>query len=61
MTESSEATRRVFERMLVNLKGKLEPAVIDALRVLVEAGGLSDLDALEKALRPGKGPDDGAR
>lgn len=52
MGDSSEATRRVFERMLEKLKGQLDPAALDAIRRLVEEGKLADLDAVEEAIRP---------
>lgn len=49
--DSSEATRRVFERMLENLKGRIEPSSLEELRRLVELGRVADLDAVEQAVR----------
>lgn len=52
MTEYSEATKRVFERSLENLKGKLDDSAVEALRALLAAGNFGDLDAVEEILRP---------
>jgi hypothetical protein len=57
MAEYSEATKRVLERALENLKGKLDDERIDALRALVSEGKLADLTAVEEVLRPREGSD----
>lgn len=57
MAESSEATRRVFEQMLVNLKGKLKPSTVDALQAIIAEGKLADLDAVEAVICAKEEPD----
>lgn len=51
MATYSEATRRVFERSLILLEGKLPTETIEAIRLLIENGEFTDLDKIEKLLR----------
>lgn len=52
MSQYSEATLRVFERALGALGGKLDEDRLSALRALVLAGKLADLEEVERILAP---------
>jgi hypothetical protein len=47
-----EATARVFERALDSLGTSLPSATINRLRRLAETGKLSDIEAVDRALKP---------
>ena len=57
MPQSSEATRRVFERALSNLDGKLGDDLLSAIRALVTEGNFGCMDKLEEILAPKEASD----
>lgn len=54
--EYSEATRRVFEKVLTTVQKRLTEAQVDALERLLEKNQFHDSNELLKALRSGDVP-----